>query len=75
LDLLNAVFIKKQPVFYLKFVTKGTGGLVDFLDVHPGISINIIKKRYNEVHFFDRHYNKGLEFYRFVKLINSKLDN
>ncbi len=74
MDPLNAVFIQKQPVIYLKInQIKGTGGLVDFLDIHPDISINTIHKRYNEVHFFDRYYNKGLEFYRLNLLIKQQI--
>ena len=37
----------------------GTRALLQYIDLHPDIAIVI-----PEVHFFDRHYNNGLEWYR-----------
>ena len=37
----------------------GTRALLQYIDLHPDIAIVV-----PEVHFFDRHYNNGLEWYR-----------
>jgi hypothetical protein len=55
--------LKKIKNYFL-----GTSGLLHFIDFHPGLSID--KNTANEIHFFNWFYDKGLEFYRFVYLMN-----
>lgn len=56
---------RKLPVAVIIGVKKGgTRALLEFLKVHPDV-----RAPGPEIHFFDRQYHKGLDWYRYVKLV------
>ena len=53
---------KRLPQAIIVGVKKGgTRALLEYLKVHPDV-----RAAGREVHFFDRHYDKGLDWYRSV---------
>lgn len=42
----------------------GTRALLEYLRLHPRV-----RAPGPEIHFFDRHYERGLEWYRYVRII------
>ena len=59
----DSISLKKKTENHYRTVYKiGTGGLIEFLSIHP----RICSKRQTEMHFFDmfQRYKLGLEWYR-----------
>ena len=58
----SAAMARRLPDVIIAGVKKcGTRALLEFLGAHPDV-----RATGPEVHFFDRHYDKGLDWYRCV---------
>jgi len=61
---LGAGAVRRLPQAIIIGVKKGgTRALLEFLRIHPDV-----RAPGPEVHFFDRHYERGLDWYRFVSI-------
>ena len=60
LDRLRAGAARHLPLVIIVGVKKGgTRALLEYLKIHPDV-----RAAGHEVHFFDRHYDRGLDWYR-----------
>jgi len=61
-DRLHAGAAKRLPRAIIVGVKKsGTRALLEYLKLHPDV-----RAARHEVHFFDRHYDRGLDWYRSI---------
>ena len=60
-DRRRSTAVRRLPRAIIVGVKKGgTRALLEYLKIHPDV-----RAAGHEVHFFDRHYHKGLDWYRF----------
>ena len=60
-NLKETTFIHVYCFFFLLSICVGTRALLNFIGVHPNVTTAGA-----EVHFFDKYYDKGFEWYRLV---------